>query len=104
MNENYTPKNIDVDLKAAEVRIEWQDGQKSVLSFELLREQCPCAVCGEERKKAAEEPLFIRPVGKAELLADRPAELVGQYALQFFWIDGHNAGIYPFDYLRQLGE
>ena len=30
------------------------------------------------------------------------AELVGRYALQIFWNDGHSAGIYAFDYLRSL--
>jgi DUF971 family protein len=27
---------------------------------------------------------------------------VGNYAVQPAWEDGHNAGIYPFEYLRQL--
>jgi len=27
---------------------------------------------------------------------------VGNYAIQFQWKDGHNTGIYTFDYLRAL--
>jgi ATP-binding protein involved in chromosome partitioning len=27
---------------------------------------------------------------------------VGQYALGMTWGDGHNTGIYPFSYLREL--
>ena len=27
---------------------------------------------------------------------------VGGYAIQPFWQDGHNSGIYSFDYLRQV--
>jgi DUF971 family protein len=30
------------------------------------------------------------------------AEVVGRYALQIFWSDGHSTGIYAFDYLRSL--
>ncbi len=30
-------------------------------------------------------------------------EIVGGYALQLFWLDGHNSGIYSYDYLRKLG-
>jgi len=30
------------------------------------------------------------------------AELVGRYALQIYWSDGHSSGIYTFDYLRNL--
>jgi DUF971 family protein len=29
-------------------------------------------------------------------------EIVGGYALQLYWADGHNTGIYSFDYLRGL--
>jgi DUF971 family protein len=30
------------------------------------------------------------------------AELVGRYAVQIHWNDGHSTGIYSFDYLRQI--
>lgn len=29
-------------------------------------------------------------------------EVVGNYALQFFWDDGHHTGIYTWDYLYRL--
>jgi DUF971 family protein len=29
-------------------------------------------------------------------------ELIGNYALQLFWKDGHSFGIYPWDYLLEL--
>jgi DUF971 family protein len=34
----------------------------------------------------------------------RPAEVsqVGNYALRFKWNDGHEAGIYSWDYLRRV--
>ncbi|PYJ71167.1 MAG: hypothetical protein DME75_07895, partial [Verrucomicrobia bacterium] len=31
-------------------------------------------------------------------------DLVGGYALQPRWADGHSTGIYSFTYLRRLGE
>ncbi|MGA2501477.1 MAG: DUF971 domain-containing protein, partial [Tepidisphaeraceae bacterium] len=30
------------------------------------------------------------------------AEMVGNYAIQLTWTDGHSAGIYSFVYLREL--
>jgi DUF971 family protein len=30
-----------------------------------------------------------------------PVEMVGNYALQFMWADGHRTGIYTFELLRQ---
>jgi DUF971 family protein len=29
---------------------------------------------------------------------------VGGYALQVFWADGHNTGLYSYDLLRELRE
>jgi DUF971 family protein len=40
--------------------------------------------------------LGTKPIGPIR------AELVGRYALQIFWNDGHSSGIYAFDYLRRL--
>ena len=40
---------------------------------------------------------------RGELDLQYPVEKVGQYALQFFWADGHRTGIYTYDFLRQLG-
>ena len=30
--------------------------------------------------------------------------MVGKYAVQFLWSDGHYTGIYPFDMLRSLAD
>jgi DUF971 family protein len=97
--EQKRPTNIEVDIKQSQVRITWGDDYKSVYSFEDLRDICPCAVC-KELHGPAPETSALQPEVKAELLPDRPVEMVGNYALQFFWVDGHNSGIYGFDYLR----
>ena len=34
----------------------------------------------------------------------RRAELVGNYALQIVWEDGHNTGLYDFGLLRRLSQ
>lgn len=103
--QQKTPRNIEVDLKQSEVRIVWADGHRSVYTLDYLRQRCPCAVCNEERRQQ-DDPLRILPPGpvvvKAELKRDHPVEKVGNYALQFFWADGHVTGIYAFDYLRQI--
>jgi DUF971 family protein len=31
-------------------------------------------------------------------------DLVGGYAIQLFWADGHSSGIYSFTYLRRLAD
>lgn len=83
------------------VSITWRDGHSAVYDFAYLRSRCPCAGCRRTPPKVvkADDPL--------KLLDDVPihidgAELVGNYAVQFFWNDGHSHGIYAFDYLRQI--
>jgi len=108
MKTHPKPLDIAVDLKKGEVRFKWQDGRLTALSLEFLRANCPCAMCAEARNKAASEPLYvlppvlINPGGKLE--KDRPVEIVGQYGLQFFWADGHRAGIYTYEYLHGLQD
>lgn len=98
-----TARNIEVDLKQRQVRITWADEYRSVYPLDYLRQICPCAVCNEQRRN--QDPLrILKPdqiVTQAELQAERPVEMVGNYALQFFWVDGHNLGIYSFEFLRQ---
>ncbi|MFQ5610827.1 MAG: gamma-butyrobetaine hydroxylase-like domain-containing protein [Anaerolineae bacterium] len=101
--EQQTPTNIEVDLKQGEVRITWADGYRSVYSLEHLRKICPCAECNEQRRN--QDPLRVlkpdQAAARGELRRDRPVEKVGNYALQFFWADGHSTGIYGYDLLRQ---
>jgi DUF971 family protein len=46
--------------------------------------------------KGPEQPLAPRSFQLARL------ELVGAYAVQPVWADGHRSGIFSFDYLRRL--
>jgi DUF971 family protein len=88
--------------------IDWRDGHKSSWSFRWLRDACPCATCHEERDKSGRAP-GQPPVKTQSLLMmyeapPRPVEItpVGKYALKFKWNDGHEAGIYSWDYLRRV--
>lgn len=100
--EQKQPMQIDIDRRQREIRITWADGYRSIYSLDYLRQICPCAVCDELR--ANQDPLCILPddqaVITAELRAEQPVTKVGSYALQFFWADGHNTGIYSFEFLR----
>ncbi|MFQ5578863.1 MAG: gamma-butyrobetaine hydroxylase-like domain-containing protein [Anaerolineae bacterium] len=98
-----TPRDIAVDLKQAEVRITWQDGHASAYSLEFLRANCPCAVCQKQPPEGGTDSPPAPAPHRAELDPNRPVEMVGQYALQFFWADGHRTGLYSYDYLRRLG-
>ena len=108
MNMAITPTDIRIDLKQRRLSIDWQDGHTSHLAFEMLRKECPCAVCNELRMEADSDPLRILSADQANASGDldpkEPVQEVGRYALQFLWADGHRTGIYTYSLLRQLGE
>jgi DUF971 family protein len=66
-----------------------------------LRRECPCATCRSDREDARKNPLRILKADPTDLRVTH-AELVGTYAIQFTWSDGHNTGIFDFRYLRSL--
>jgi DUF971 family protein len=86
-----------------ELAIAWSDGKESFLNLETLRRACPCAACGGE-------PDVLGNVSRPHVhYTDQSFqlsgfEMVGGYALQPRWGDGHSSGIYSFAYLRRLGQ
>ena len=84
-----------------ELAIVWNDGQESYIPLERLRRACPCAACGGEPDVMGN---IIRPeVSYEESSFElRGYHVVGGYALQPIWGDGHASGLYPFTFLRQL--
>ena len=104
-----TPLKVRVKkTEGTGVEIDWRDGHSSAWSFRWLRDACPCATCHEEREQAGRAPGDARPKAQALLqmyeAPPQPVEVtpVGKYALKFKWNDGHEAGIYSWDYLRRV--
>ncbi len=106
-----TPAKIRVEVTAGTgLAIDWKDGHRSHWTFPFLREACPCATCHEQREADGRKPGQRRPA-PASLLPmytppARPLEAtpVGRYAIKFKWADGHESGIYAWEYLRRLDE
>ena len=78
----------------------WQDGHQDDFDVRDLRLACPCAVCVEEMSGAA----LLDPDTIQRDVAPRAITGVGSYAIIINWSDGHNTGIYTYQYLRRLGE
>jgi DUF971 family protein len=83
--------------------IDWSDGIRTSVSWKVLRANCPCASCIEERSKP---PNPLRILSAQEVAAGDPSPVKmlprGYYAYQIVWNDGHDTGIYPLELLRQL--
>ncbi len=84
-----------------ELAIQWNDGGESYFNLETLRRACPCAACGGE-------PDVLGNLARPELSYTPESfqlasfNIVGGYALQPRWRDGHDTGLYSFQYLRRL--
>jgi DUF971 family protein len=93
---------LDVVPIGEELAIKWVDGSESFIRLERLRRGCPCAACQGELDvlgrlhRGPPRPLTVR-----SFVLDQ-VHRVGGYALQPVWADGHNTGLYTFDYLRRL--
>lgn len=87
-----------VTLDGQNVRVQWNDGHESEWTATALRISCGCAQCVEEwSRRQLLDPLSVPLDLKAEDYL-----MVGRYAVQFLWSDGHFTGIFPFDVLRNL--
>jgi DUF971 family protein len=91
----------DVQLIGNELAMRWADGMESYLALERLRRACPCAMCGGE-------PAVLGNISRPDVTYTSESfelagwQLIGGYALQPQWRDGHNTGLYSFQYLRRL--
>jgi DUF971 family protein len=81
------------------VSVAFEDGYLATFTLADLRAACPCAGCRNARDQG--RPAFP---GRPETLTVIGAEMIGAWAIQFRWMDGHQAGIFPWERLRVWAE
>ena len=93
-----TPVRFDADRAAGTLRIEWADGHRTAYDTLRLRWLCPCAYCRGE----AGQPgwLDTNPTLTPDQVKLVDLALVGTYAIQATWGDGHATGYHTFQLLR----
>lgn len=100
------PEHIAIS-KSKGIKIDWKDGHRSEYGLAYLRDECPCATCtgahgttpqkSDYSKEDANPFKMFKPA-----LRMLNVEPVGAYGVKIDWNDGHNTGIYSFDYLRRI--
>lgn len=96
--EYLTPVRIHADRAASVLELEWPDGHVTRFDFLTLRWLCPCAFCRGE----AGMPGWLdsNPTLTSAQTELTDLALVGSYAMQPTWADGHHTGFYTFRRLR----
>jgi len=91
------PTEIKLHQHSKVLEIAFADGRSFRLPYELLRVYSPSA---EVRGHGPGQEVL--QVGKREI-AIKEVEAVGHYAIRPTFSDGHDTGIYSWDYLYDLG-
>ncbi len=92
------PTGLTVHNKSRVLDVEFDDGASFSIPFELLRVYSPSA-----EVKGHGEGQEVLQVGKREV-GIAAMDPVGNYAVQPTFTDGHNTGLYTWDYLYKLGS
>ena len=93
---------LDLQPIGNELAVKWDDGTEDFIGLDKLRRACPCAGCKGEVDilgnlyKNPEKPFARNAFDLVKITR------VGGYAIQPSWADGHNTGIYSFEYLRRV--
>jgi DUF971 family protein len=96
-----TPTRIDAI--GTEIAIAWNDGSETYLPMERLRAWSPSA------ENTGERDLLGKQYGGTDQkhfpgVTVTRWNVVGGYAVQFDFSDGHSTGIYSYEYLKRLGD
>lgn len=104
MTSSLRPTGITLNKTDGVLIISWSDGSECKYPLSHLREACPCVECrgGHSRMGREFDPDDIMRLIPKRSYAMKSIEIVGNYALQPIWDDGHSSGIYTFEYLHRL--
>jgi DUF971 family protein len=91
------PSAVKLHQKSAVLELQYEDGSNYQLSCELLRVYSPSA---EVRGHGSDQEVL--QTGKKHV-AISEIRTVGNYAIQLVFDDGHDTGLYSWDYLYDMG-
>lgn len=94
------PREIVNNRQSRVLDIIWDDGSAQQLPHATLRAQCKCTICQSNRLLAG--AMRIAPTAPAADVRIDDIRQIGVYGVQLVFSDGHERGIYPWPYLREL--
>ncbi|MBS0359425.1 MAG: DUF971 domain-containing protein [Proteobacteria bacterium] len=97
MTKSLFPTDIKLHQKSKLLEIQFSDGKTFQLSCEYLRVNSPSA---EVRGHGGQGGVAVTGKQDVNITGIDP---VGNYAIKLVFDDGHQTGIYSWEYLYQLG-
>lgn len=92
------PTELRFERGAKRLRVSFEDGAVAEIPFELLRVESPSAEV-QGHGASGKPKAFLGD--KSAVMVTR-AEPVGAYAIRIVFDDGHDSGLFTWDYLRRL--
>ena len=92
------PTELRLDRAKTTLTVSFDNGERFALPAEYLRVESPSA---EVQGHSPDQKQIVR--GK-EKIAIAGLEPVGNYAVRILFDDGHDTGLFSWDYLRELGR
>jgi DUF971 family protein len=92
------PTELKLDSEKRTLAVSFDDGRSFALPAELLRVMSPSA---EVQGHSPEQRITVPGKKNVRILRLEP---VGNYAVRIGFDDGHDTGLYAWEYLRDLGE
>ena len=92
------PEEIKVDLSTAMLEVRFDNGKSFKLGAEYLR---VCSPSAEVRGHGAGQPKAVGGKRDVKIADMKP---IGNYAVRIIFDDGHDTGLYSWDYLYELGR
>ncbi|WP_300528032.1 DUF971 domain-containing protein [Maricaulis sp.] len=92
------PQSLNFSKADKALRVRFDDGAEFSIPFETLRVESPSA---EVQGHSPDQKVIV--TGKENVLVTA-AEPVGRYAVRLVFDDGHDSGLFTWDYLYALGQ
>ncbi len=96
--ERPWPRELRLSPDKATFTVTFEDGASFALAAEYLRVESPSA---EVQGHAADQKQIV---GGKRAVTIKGLEPVGNYAVRILFDDGHDSGLFSWDYLHELGR
>ena len=88
------PREVVLNQASQSLELLWQNQERELIPFRRLRLNCGCASCRAAR--------LLERFEVADDVRVKEARLFGVAGLQLLFSDGHERGVFPWQFLKEL--